>query len=129
MVTINHPEHDALTGEIIGAAYKVRQAKGVGMLESAYHTFLCRQLEIQRLPFVSQQYLPATYEGVVVDAAYRPDIIVRETVIVEIKAVSDLLPVHRAQVLTYLRESGLHTGLLLNFNAVPFSKGIRRISL
>jgi GxxExxY protein len=126
---MDHPAHDKLTEAIIGGAYKVRKAKGIGLLEHAYQTFLCRELQLRELAVVSQPSLPASYEGVTVDLAYRPDIIVNETVIVEVKAVSKLLLVHRAQVLTYLRESGLRTGLLLNFNAMPFSEGIRRISL
>jgi len=120
---------DHITYQIIGGAYKVRGAKGPGMLEQAYQRFLCRELELRVFEFVSQPYLPSSYEGVTVEKAYRPDIIVSGKVIVEIKAVTTLLKVHRAQVLTYLRESGLETGLLFNFNAVPFSKGIRRICL
>lgn len=129
MFDINHPEHDELSYAIIGAAMRVRSKKRPYLLEASYHGFLCYELTRTGFNIQSQPLLPARYDGVVVKAGYRPDIIVNDQIIVEVKAVEKLLLVHRSQVITYLEESGLRTGLLLNFNAVPFKKGIRRISI
>jgi GxxExxY protein len=129
MGNIDHPEHDELTFAIIGAAMRIRSKKGPGLLESAYHSFLCHELTKLSLEFRSQPILPATYDDVVVTEAYRPDIVVEQTVIIEVKAVDKLLSVHRAQLVTYLVEANLRTGLLFNFNEIPFRNGIRRISL
>lgn len=120
------PEQDPLTELIIGAAIKVRKRVGCGLLESAYHAFLCIELQKVNLTFKSQQALPVIYDGYRVKVAYRPDLIVDGRVIVELKTVTTLLPVHEAQILTYLRLSGIRVGLLLNFHAVPFKSGIRR---
>jgi len=120
---------DPLTHSTIGAAIRVRKALGCGLLESAYHTFLCHALSVDGLPFASQMSFPAEFEGVTVNLAFRCDVIVQSQVIVEIKAVSEILPVHRAQLLTYMRLSGIERGLLINFNAVPFSSGIVRMIL
>jgi len=117
---------DPLTERIIGAAIEVRRRVGCGLLESAYHAFFCVELEKIGLPFKSQPKLPVVYDGRRVDVAYRPDLIVADKVIVEIKTVTAFSPVHEAQILTYLRLSGIHTGLLINFHAVPFKSGIRR---
>jgi GxxExxY protein len=88
--------------------------------------FSVSELEKIGLPFKSQPKLPVVYDGRRVDVAYRPDLIVADKVIVEIKTVTAFSPVHEAQILTYLRLSGIHTGLLINFHAVPFKSGIRR---
>ena len=119
-------ERDPLTGLIIGAAIAVRTDLGCGLLESAYHSFLCVELQALNLGFKSQPGLPAVYKGHRVEVAYRPDLIVDDRVIVELKTVSAFSPVHEAQVLTYLRLSGLRVGLLINFHAVPFKSGIKR---
>ena len=115
-----------MTDLIIGAAIEVRKRVGCGLLESAYHAFLCIELQRANLTFKSQQTLPVIYDGYRVDLAYRPDLIVDDRVIVELKTVTAVLPVHEAQILTYLRLSGIRIGLLLNFHAVPFKSGIRR---
>ena len=120
------PERDPLTEVIIGAAIEVRKRVGCGLLESAYHAFLCVELERARLTYRRQPALPVVYDGCRVDLAYRPDLIVTDTVIVELKTVTEFSPVHTAQILTYLRLSGLHVGLLINFHAVPFKSGIKR---
>ncbi|HEX6573354.1 MAG TPA: GxxExxY protein [Gemmatimonadaceae bacterium] len=117
---------DPLTESIIGAAFEVRRRVGCGLLESAYHAFLCIELRKLGLSLKSQANLPVEYDGHIVDIAYRPDLIVNNQVIVELKAVTEISPVHEAQILTYLRLSGIHVGLLLNFHAVPFGSGIRR---
>ena len=119
-------EEQDLTGLIIGAAIEVRKRVGCGLLESAYHTFLCIELEKLSLTFKSQPKLSIVYDGHPVKVAYRPDLIVHERVIVELKTVSAFAPVHEAQILTYLRLSGIHVGLLINFHAVPFKSGIKR---
>jgi GxxExxY protein len=120
------PEPDKLTELIIGAAIEVRKRVGSGLLESAYHTFLCIELTKRSLTFTSQPTLPVVYDGHRVELAYRPDLIVKDRVIVELKTVSAFSPVHQAQILTYLRLSGIRIGLLINFHAVPFKSGIRR---
>lgn len=124
-----HQIDDPLTYAIIGAAMRVRSATGVGLLESAYHKFLCAALRKAELPFISQATLPAEFNGLLVEAAYRPDLIVSSAVIVEVKAVTEILAVHRAQCLTYMRLANIKRGLVLNFNAVPFTSGIARVVL
>jgi GxxExxY protein len=96
------------------------------LLESAYHAFLCIELEKLNLTFRSQQALPVIYDGHRVELAYRPDLIISEQVIVELKTVTAFSRVHEAQILTYMRLSGTGTGLLINFHAVPFKSGIKR---
>ena len=96
------------------------------MLENAYHEFLCIELRKIDLPFRSQPTLPVVYDGYRVKLAYRPDLIINDQVIVELKTVTAFAPVHEAQILTYLRLSGIRVGLLINFHAVPFKSGIRR---
>jgi GxxExxY protein len=119
-------EHQDLTGKIIGAAMEVRKRVGCGLLESAYHTFLCLELAKLGMNFQSQPRLSVAYDGHVVEVAYRPDLIVNDRVIVELKTVTAFAPVHQAQILTYLRLSGIKVGLLINFRAVPFKSGIKR---
>src|SRR4029078_6974481 len=120
------PKRDPLTELIIGAAIEVRRRVGCGLLESAYHAFLCIELRELKLPIKTKQTLPVTYDGHRVELAYRPDLIVNDQVIVELKTVTAFSPVHEAQILTYLRLSGIRIGLLINFHAVPFKSGIRR---
>lgn len=122
-------EINEITQAIIGAAIKVHTAFGPGMLESAYEK--CTAHELRRVGFeVEQQVtLPLKYEDIIVDAGYRLDIRVARLVVVEIKAVEKLLPVHQAQVLSYLRLSGLHYGLLINFNVVRLVDGVKRLIL
>ena len=119
-------DRDPLTELIIGAAMEVRRRTGCGLLENAYHTFLCIELRKRNLEFASQQMLPVDYDGHRVELAYRPDLIVDNRVIVELKTVTAISPPHEAQILTYLRLSGIKVGLLINFHAVPFKSGIRR---
>ena len=119
--------NDPLTHAIIGAAIQVNKGVGVGLLESAYETFLCHELEKLKLRISRQPPMPAVYDGVRVDLGYRPDIIVESSVIIEVKTVAKILPVHQAQLLTYLRLSGIKVGLIINFHAVPFKSGIKRL--
>jgi GxxExxY protein len=108
-------ESDPLTYAIIGCAIDVHQVLGPGLRESAYEESLSYALHKKGLLFVRQAFLPAVYEEVNLEKAYRPDMIVNKEVVVEIKTVKRLLPVHDARILTYLRFSKLQRGLLLNF--------------
>ena len=118
---------NALTGQIIGAAIEVHRALGPGLLESAYEECLCRELSLQKVPFERQRQLPVSYKGVNLDCGYRLDLLVSGEVVVELKAVEKLLPIHKAQMLTYLRLGGWKVGLLINFNVPVLKKGIRRL--
>jgi GxxExxY protein len=120
------PDRDPLTEKIIGAAIEVHRILGPGLLEAAYEECLCRELETADLPFQRQVVLPIIYKGDAIRPGFRADIIVMEQVILEIKAVERLLPIHEAQILTYLKLSGLKKGLLMNFNAMPLINGVKR---
>lgn len=126
----NHsaPEN-APSKAIIGAAIEVHRHLGPGLLESAYEACLCRELKLRDIPFERQRPLPLTYKSESVDCGYRLDIVAANLVVIEIKTVDLLMPIHEAQVLTYLRLSGLRLGLLLNFNVAVLKDGIRRIAL
>ena len=120
-------ENDALTQTIIGCAITVHRALGVGLLESAYQYFLSHELAKAGLEVRQQPALPVTYDGATFDLGFRPDLIVNSKVIVEVKAIAAFLPIHRAQVLTYLRFAELDRGLLINFHCEPLIKGIKRV--
>ena len=120
---------DPLTDTVIGAAIEVHRALGPGLLESAYEECLCFELQQRNLPFQRQVPLPVVYKAVRLDCGYRIDILVRDTLIIELKTVERLLPIHEAQLLTYLKLMQLHTGLLLNFNVPALKLGIKRIVL
>ncbi len=117
---------NAVSRRVIGSAIKVHNALGAGVLESAYHACLCHQFAEDGLQFQHQVRLPIVYEGVELPAAYRVDFIVEKCLIVEVKCVEKLLPVHSAQLLSYLRLSGYKLGLLINFNVAHLRDGIRR---
>jgi GxxExxY protein len=106
----------------------VHRALGPGLLESAYEACLCHELSLRELPFRRQIELPVNYKGLRLDAGYRIDLIVRDELLVELKSVERLLPIHEAQLLTYLKLSGMKTGLLLNFHEAVLRNGIRRLS-
>ncbi len=105
---------------------EVHKALGPGLLESAYEDCLCRELELQGIAFEKQVPLPVTYKGMTLACGYRMDLVVEGELVVELKAVDALLPIHEAQLLTYLRLSGLKRGLLLNFHVSLLRDGIRR---
>ena len=115
-----------LTKGIIGAAIEVHRALGPGLLESAYEQCLCRELTLRKVPFERQLPLPVEFKGLRLDCGYRLDLLVANTVVVEIKAVESLLPIHEAQLLTYLKLGGWKVGLLINFNVSVLRTGIRR---
>ena len=122
-------ERDPLTGVIIGAAIEVHRVLGPGLLESVYERCLSHELEIRGLGNQRQVPLPVVYKGIHLEEGYRIDILVDRKIIVEIKAVDAIAPVHEAQLLTYLRLSGLHVGLLLNFHVALMKDGIKRMVL
>lgn len=121
--------NDPLTEKIIGFAIEVHRQLGPGLLESAYEECLCYELEQHGLIFRRQVPLPVVYKAVRLDCGYRIDVVVEQQVILELKTVERLIPVHDAQLLTYLKLSGLRTGLLLNFHSPVLKDGIRRFVL
>jgi GxxExxY protein len=118
-----------LTKRVIAAAFEVHDVVGTGMLESTYERSLCIELELRRIPFQRQILLSMHYKSVEIPDAYRLDLLIGRKVIVEIKAIESITAAHYAQVRTYLRHTGVELGLLINFNAMPFIKGIRRVEL
>ena len=112
---------------LIGAAIKVHSVVGPGLLESAYETCLIFELEKQRLPVRKQVAIPIRYEDLTIDNGYRIDLLVDDQVVVELKAVETILPVHRAQLLSYLRLGGFRLGYLLNFHVAHMREGIVRM--
>ena len=123
MTLINAEPHSK---RIIGCAIEVHKTLGPGLLESIYEAALCQELVTAGLAFVRQKKLPVFYKGQPLDCELRMDLVVEDAVIVEIKSVQAILPLHEAQLLTYLKVSGLHAGLLLNFNETRLTDGIRR---
>jgi GxxExxY protein len=119
-------ELNKITEQIIGAAIEVHRALGPGLLESAYEECLCHELGLRQVPFERQRPLPVNYKGVKLDCGYRLDLLVSSAVVVEIKAVEVIQPIHEAQLLTYLKLGGWKLGLLINFNVPMLKEGIRR---
>ena len=118
---------NALTEQIIGAAIEVHRALGPGLLESAYEECLSHELALRAIPFRRQVPLPLAYKGVKLECGYRVDLLVSDAVVVEIKTVEHLEPVHTAQVLTYLKLGGWSLGLIVNFNVPVVTSGIKRV--
>ena len=119
-------EKEGMTGRIISAAIELHRELGHGLLESANEECLCRELVERGLLFERQRELPIMYKGSVVDGMYRLDLVVEGSVIIELKAVEVLAKIHEAQLLTYMRMSGIRIGLLINFNAALLKDGIKR---
>ena len=118
---------DELCARIIGAAIAVHRALGPGLLESAYQRCLALEFEARGVSFESEVTIPVVYRGTRVEPAYRADFIVAGAVLVEVKSVAKLDPIHRAQLLTYLKLTGIRIGLLLNFNSPTLKDGIARM--
>ncbi len=116
-----------ITETVIGAAIHVHKALGPGLLESAYGTCLAYELSQRGLKVERQVPLPVVYKETRLDCGYRLDLLVEDSVIVEVKAADELMPIHEAQVLSYLRLSGRKVGLLINFNVTTLTKGLKRI--
>jgi GxxExxY protein len=133
---LNHREHrdhrEDLGGDIseqvIGCALRVHQALGPGLLETAYSSCLAHELSLSGLHFEKEKGLPISYRGTNLDCGFRLDFLVADQLVLEVKAVERLLPVHEAQLLTYLRLSDKRLGLLINFNVPMLKHGIRRIA-
>lgn len=117
---------EKLTEVVIGAAIEVHRELGPGLLEHAYAKCLCRELELRGVAFEHEKPMPIVYKGLETDCGYRIDLLVDGRVVVELKAVHELVPVHDAQLLTYLKLSGIRVGLLINFNVPVLKDGIRR---
>jgi GxxExxY protein len=115
------------TYDIVGAAIQVHRHLGPGLLESAYERCLSRELLLRDIRFQRQVPLPVEYRGIQLDCSYRLDIVVGGSIIIEVKAVRQVLPIHRAQVLTYLKLTNCRVGLLINFNVEVLRDGICRI--
>lgn len=118
---------NALSERVIGAAIEVHRCLGPGLLESAYEACLCRELEIKDIRFARQQYLDVNYKGVLVKRAYRVDLIVEDSVLVELKSVEAVGEIQQVQLLTYLRLTGKRLGLIINFNTPVLWRGVRRV--
>jgi GxxExxY protein len=127
-VNISNMEINQLTGEVIGGAIEVHKTLGPGLLESAYEECLCRELELRTIPFERQKELPIEYKGVKLDCGYRLDVVVADKLILELKACEKLEPIHEAQLLTYLKLTGIKLGLLINFHVPSLKDGIKRIA-
>jgi GxxExxY protein len=117
-----------LTGVVINAAIEVHKTLGPGLLESIYEECLCHELGLRKIEFERQKELPIDYKGIKVKCNYRVDLLVDNQLILEIKACETLLPIHEAQLLTYLKITGLKVGLLINFNVRVLKEGITRIA-
>jgi len=117
---------ESLTEEIIGAAIEVHRHLGPGLLESAYEECLCHELAIRGFSFERQKPLPLQYKGIKLDCGYRVDLLVEGKVVLELKCVDSITPVHEAQLLTYLRLSSAKVGLILNFHVAAMRDGIKR---
>jgi GxxExxY protein len=115
------------TESIIGAAIEVHRHLGPGLLESAYEECLCEELSLRKILFKRQLALPVTYKNKKLDIGYRIDLLVNDEVVVELKTVEAILPIHEAQTLTYMRLSGKQVGLILNFNVTVLKNGIKRL--
>jgi GxxExxY protein len=118
--------HEALTEQIIGAAMEVHKALGPGLLESVYEECLCYELHLRGLRFQRQVTVPVIYKGVSLDCGYRLDLIVEETVILELKCVERVLTIHEAQLMTYLKLLDKPVGFIMNFNVPVLRQGITR---
>ncbi len=123
---MNQDEDDPLTRAVIGAAIEVHRALGPGLLESVYERCLCHELTLRNIPFQSQVPVPVVYKGLQLGKELQIDIVVDNRLILELKAVEELEPIHEAQLLTYLRLSSISLGLLINFNVRLLKDGIRR---
>ena len=118
-----------LSDVTIGAAIEVHRQLGPGLLESTYHASLCRELELRRIAYRQQIGLPLHYKGVQIAKGYVIDFLIENTLVVELKAVDKLLPIHSSQLMTYMRLQGVSSGLLINFNVHLLPQGIKRVLL
>ena len=127
-IVLKHVDGNDIAKQIVDAAYRIHTALGPGLLESVYEVVLAYELEKRGLRTVRQQTIPVVYEDTRIEMGFRADLIVEDKVIVEIKSVESVAPVHRKQLLTHLRLADKRLGLLINFNVVLIKDGIRRIA-
>ena len=120
---------EPISYQVIGAAIEVHRNLGPGLLESAYEACLCHELRVREIPFIAQQPLPLVYKDLKLDHGYRVDILIPGQLVVEVKAIEAIAPVHEAQLLTYLRLTGIRTGLIINFFVPVLKDGIKRLVL
>ena len=120
---------DLITQKVSGCAIEVHKNLGPGLLESSYECCLYYELKKAGLPVKSQVKLPIVYKDIKIDAGYRLDILIPERLIIGLKAVEKLLPIHTAQLITYLKLTGIQTGLLINFNQIKLLEGLKRVSV
>ena len=126
MVLIDHPTNP-LSEKVIGAAIEVHRELGPGLLESSYHTCLCREPQLRGIPHLSEVELPVEYKGVQIRRGYIIDLLIDDILIVEIKSVDKLLPIHGSQLMTYMHLKRVPAGLLINFNVQTLLQGLKRI--
>lgn len=126
MTLIEHPTN-SISERVIGAAIEVHRHLGPGLLESSYHMCMCRELELQGIAYHSQVALPLEYKGTLIGKGYIVDLLIEDSLIVEIKSIDKVLPIHSAQLMTYMRLQRVSSGLLINFNVDTLFHGIRRI--
>ena len=122
-------ELDALTGKVIGLAIEVHRTLGPGLLETAYQQCLAYELSHADIPFEMEKPIPVRYKNTHIDCAFRADFVIDNRIILELKAVDKILPIHEAQLLTYLKLTKLHLGLIINFNVRVLKNGIKRMIL
>lgn len=122
-------EFDSLSNRVIGCAIEVHRALGPGLLESAYQQCLAHELAIHTIPHVAEYPLPVEYKGQLIECGYRIDLLVHDSLIVELKSVERVQPIHEAQILTYMKLAKIRTGLLINFNVVMLKDGLKRFVL
>ena len=125
--TASASDLNQITHGIIAAAIEVHRHLGPGLLESAYQVCVCYELSRMGLSFTREVHLPLSYKGLQLDCSYRIDLLVEDAVLVELKSIEQILPIHSAQLLTYLRASHKPIGLLINFNVLVLKDGIKRI--
>ena len=120
-------ELEKLASEVVDAIFSVHCELGPGLLESAYETALCRELVLREIPFEHQKGMPVFYKNTILDCGYRIDLLVAGVIVIELKAVDELTPIHNAQLFTYLKLAGCQLGFLVNFNVRLIKNGIKRV--
>jgi GxxExxY protein len=118
---------EQLATQLVDAAIEVHRELGPGLLESAYEVALCRELSLRNISFERQKPMPVRYKGTALDCGYRIDLLVEGAIIIELKAIEELTPLHEAQLLTYLKLTGCSIGFLLNFNTRQLKHGLKRL--
>ena len=120
---------DEISNKVIGCAIEVHRSLGPGLLESTYEQCLAREMDLSGIAFKLQSPLPVEYKGIKLDCGYRVDMLIEDKLIVELKSVEKTLPVHEAQILTYMKLANIQVGLLINFNVERLKEGIKRFVL